>query len=318
MLSRVRTSAFDFSAMSWVTLGTRGAAVFVGAALAPCALAEMTASPAPVPPSTIVRQIDHLLLTSSQAQELFALLTETFQLPVVWPLTDYGSFGSGGVALGNVNLEVIKAPAPATHTAGSRFAGLALEPEPLQTSLRELAARHIPHGKPGPFRSRQPNGSFATLWTTVALPEVSGDALEVFICEYTHDVPARRRRFLEKLRSRGGGPLSVDSVREIVIGAQDMKQTEARWQKLLQPLQASGAGGAWRLGAGPAIRVIAADQDELREVIVAVTSLEQARRFLKQQGLLGPDRHGSLTVATARLPGFSLTLVEQPPRLGSP
>jgi hypothetical protein len=261
----------------------------------------------------IVRQIDHLLLTSNQARELFALLTETFQLPVVWPLTDYGSFGSGGVALGNVNLEVIKAPAPATHAARSRFVGLALEPEPLQTSLRELAARHIPYGKPGPFRSRQPNGSFATLWTTVALPEVSSDALEVFLCDYTHDVAGRRQHFLEELRSRGGGPLSVHSVREIVIGTKEVGPTEARWQKLLEPLHASSPGGAWRLGAGPAIRVIEADQDELREVIVAVTSLEQARRFLKQQGLLGPERPGSLTVATSRLPGFSLTLVEQSP-----
>jgi hypothetical protein len=261
----------------------------------------------------IVRQIDHLLLTSNQARELFALLAETFQLPVVWPLTDYGSFGSGGVALGNVNLEVIKAPAPAAHAAKSRFVGLALEPEPLQTSLRELAARHIPHGKPGPFRSRQPDGSFATLWTTVSLPEVSNDALEVFLCEYTHDVPGRRQRLLEELRSRGGGPLSIHSVREIVIGAKAVKQTEARWQKLLQPVHASSAGGAWLLGAGPALRVIEADQDELREVIVAVTSLEQARRFLKQQGLLGTDRHGSLTVASPPLPGFSLTLVEQSP-----
>jgi hypothetical protein len=55
----------------------------------------------PQPPSqtsSIIRQIDPLLIASSEATELLLLLSDTFQLPVAWTLTDYGGFSSGGVA----------------------------------------------------------------------------------------------------------------------------------------------------------------------------------------------------------------------------
>lgn len=56
--------------------------------------------------SSIIKQTDPLLIASREATELFLLLSDTFQLPVAWPLTDYGGFLSGGVAVGNVNLEI--------------------------------------------------------------------------------------------------------------------------------------------------------------------------------------------------------------------
>lgn len=268
-------------------------------------LPAIGASPTPMPPA-IVKQVDHVLLASSEANALFALLAETFQLPVVWPMSNYGNFGSGGVALGNVNLEVIRTTASRAGDHGSRFIGLALEPERLPTSLAELDARHITHGSPAPFRAK-----FATLWTTVALPEVSSDALEIFLCAYAHDETARRQQFREQLRGREGGPLSVHSMREIVCGARNVAEAETHWRKLLHPVTPS-TDGAWQLGTGPAIRFVAADADQLQEVIVNVTSLEQARRFLARSALLGSDRITSLTIASPRFPGFHLTLVELP------
>jgi hypothetical protein len=288
--------------MNLVTLLSKRFAILMCAIVECCAPSAMCAAPATMSPPNIVRQIDHVLLTSSKANELFELLTETLQLPAVWPLSNYGSFGSGGVALGNVNLEIIKRPAAAAGAASGGFVGLALEPESLRSSLAELDARGISHGAPAPFRS---------LWTTVALPEVSSDALEIFLCDYTHDVAERRHRFLAQLQSRGGGPLSLHSVREVVIGARDVKRTEAQWQKFLHPVHAS-ADGAWPIGAGPAVRVVQAEHDEIQTVIVAVISLEQARRFLKQHDLLGADQPAALSLASSRFPGFNLTLVEQP------
>ena len=58
--------------------------------------------------SNIVHQIDHILIASSDPNALFSLLTGTLQLPVAWPMTDYGAFASGGVGVGNTNLEIIK------------------------------------------------------------------------------------------------------------------------------------------------------------------------------------------------------------------
>lgn len=276
-------------------------------AVAFCILPTACAPQAPTQTTNIVRQIDHILIASSEARELFTLLSDTLQFPVAWPMSDHGSFASGGVAVGNVNLEIIASSAPAAGALKSQWTGFALEPEPLQGSLDELDARGIHHGAPAPFRS----GWFTTRWTTVGLPTVSGDTVEVFLCQFEDDSPVRRQRLLAELRSRDGGPLSAHSVRELVYGARDAQRMQEQWQKLLDPLQATSRS-AWRVGAGPAIRVIQADRDGIQGLVVNVKSLEQARRFLKAQGLLGAEQPAALTLAGSQLQGLNITLVEQP------
>ena len=258
----------------------------------------------------VVRQVDHVLISSSQPNALFALLTQTFELPVAWPMSDYGGFVSGGVALGNVNVEVLSAAGPAGGVARARFVGLALEPEPLPTALPELDARGIVHGRPAPYRTGRSWFTRKPRWTTVALPTVSADALEVFLCEYGHDVAEQRQRLREQLQSRQGGPLSVRSVREIVCGTAHRIQKEESWRTLLHPSQASD--GQWELGGGPALRLVQAERDQLQELIVTVGSLQQARVFLREQGLLGEDRPEAITLAGPLLQGLTLVLVEEP------
>lgn len=260
------------------------------------------------PRPKIVRRIDHILIASSDAKALFSLLTDTFQLPVAWPIWDYGHFASGGVALGNVNLEVILAPESAGSEARPRFVGFALEPEPLRTTLPELQARGIAYDAPTPFKSTESDGS-NTLWTTVGLPDVSSDTLEVFFCEYKHDLLARRRDLLEKLRLRDGGPLSVLSVEEIAYGATDAKRMQENWRKLLSPVEATSRG-LWRVGSGPAIRVLQADKDGVLGLVINVKSLQQARDFLRGQGLLGTELPTALSVSGSQVQGLNVTLVE--------
>jgi hypothetical protein len=260
--------------------------------------------------ANIVRQVDHILIVSSEAKELFSLLSGTFQLPVAWPMSDYGGFASGGIAVGNVNLEIIKDSEPAAGVEKSRWSGFALEPEPLRISLAEMDAQGIRHGAPTPFRSMQPDGSFTTRWTTVALPDVSSDDVEIFLCQFGDDLPARRLRTLEQLRSGDGGPLSVHSIKEIVYGASDVKRMQLHWQKLLHPRQESSPG-VWQVGAGPALRLIQADKDGIQGLVVNVKSIEKARRFLKEHGLLGAERPGALMVAGSQFEGLNVTLVEQ-------
>lgn len=258
----------------------------------------------------IIRQVDHILIASNEAEELFSLLSDTFQFPVVWPVSDYGFFTSGGVAVGNVNLEVFREPVSSDSVVRSRFAGFALEPEPLQSSLLELEAREIAHGPATPFTSSNSDGSTTILWTTVMLPNVSNEAIMVFLCEYAHDVAAHRERSLDQLQSRDGGPLFVESVREIVIGTTDMQGTQDHWQRLLYPLLPSSPG-VWQLESGPAIRMIHADKDGIQELVINVSSLARARSFLREQGLLGIDRPDELTIAGPRLQGLSIRLVEK-------
>jgi hypothetical protein len=149
-----------------------------------------------------------------------------------------------------------------------------------------------------------------TLWTTLSLPHVSSDTLEVFFCEYGHDVPARRQRLLEELQSRNGGPLSIQSVRKLVIRTKNLKATQAHWQKLLDPIQASSQNH-WRVGSGPAIHLsqAAAEPEGIQSLVIHVKSLEQAHRFLKEQGLLGIQQPGTLTLSSTLLQGLNITLV---------
>ena len=74
------------------------------AAVAFCTMPTACTPQAPSQTPNIVRQIDHILIASSDAKGLFALLSDTFQLPVAWPMSNHGNFASGGVAVGTVNL----------------------------------------------------------------------------------------------------------------------------------------------------------------------------------------------------------------------
>jgi catechol 2,3-dioxygenase-like lactoylglutathione lyase family enzyme len=254
----------------------------------------------------VVSQVDHIVIRSNDADRLFKFLTETLQLPVAWPMSDFGGFGSGGVAVGNVNLEVIR-----STVAGSAFTGFALEPAALARSLRTLDERGIPHGPPTEFRSGGLLGiGGKTLWTTVALPSVSGDAVEIFFCEYKDDVAARRRNGLEQLRSRKGGPLSVVSVDEIVYGAKDSPGLRNRWRDILTPIGES-VPGVWHVGEGPAIRIVEAVDDGILGIVIKVRSLSEARRFLAAKGGIRESRAGEITLGGPQLEGLTVKVVQE-------
>jgi hypothetical protein len=285
---------------------TRVAVAVIGFAMFTSRCVAQAAGEAP----RVVRQVDHVRIASSEARELFELLSVTLRLPVVWPMADYGGFASGGVAAGNVNLEIVKDTAAAEEAAKSRWTGFALEPEELAICLRELDARGIPRGSPAPFRKWELGRFGKTLWKTVGLPSVSSDACEVFLCEYyVPDTAARRQKMLEQLQSRDGGPLGIRSVREIVLGARDVARARAAWQKLLDPIEASAAG-AWPLGGGPAIRVVQADKDGMQGRVIEVKSLAVARLFLKSIDLVGRDGPAEVTLGGSQLKGLHVTLVE--------
>ncbi len=266
----------------------------------------MAQTPASV--ERIVKQIDHILIVSPSAKELFELLSETFQLPVAWPMTDYGGFTCGGVSLGNVNLEIISEQASG-ESREARWTGFALEPLPLGTSLRELDARGIGHGLPAPFREFQSDGSLKTRWTTVGLPDVSCDSTQVFLCEYDDGITTRRDRLAEELRSRNGGPLSLHAAKQIVYGTRDVKDARRQWQMLLKPIESSSEG-AWPVGDGPALQVVGADANGIRSLILSVMDLDQAKRFLKSKNMY-ENESDIVRVGGPLLRGLNFILVQK-------
>ena len=263
-------------------------------------------------PEQPVRQIDHVMIRTGDPKELFEFFTNVLQLPVAWsPMSPRPGVTTGGVSFGNVNVEAIQFPGQTDNQP--RLVGFAFEPSELQSSLRELDRRGITYGS---LRSVGPPGK--TLFTNVTLRQFSdsdgpADAtVHIFLSEYSPtylNVAERRARLQNELTAKQGGPLGVEALKEIVIGVHDLDGARSLWQKLLAPLPASESS-AWRIGNGPAIRLVAADKTSVQELVIGVASLERAKVFLRDKGLLGADSPGEATIDPSRLNGLRFRLVE--------
>ena len=269
----------------------------------------------PLPP---VRHIDHIMIRADDPGELYAFFTETLKLPVAWPLAVRGGVASGGVGFGNVNVEAIRFPSQTDRPAGTRLVGFAFAPAPLRESLAELDRRGITYAAPRPFVSTGPGGVSMTFFTNVTLRQFSdsdrpADAtIHIFLSEYNPayvDAEQRRARLRTQLAAAGGGPLGVTGVQEVVVGTTDVGAADSLWGMLLRPTPAA-APGVWKVGDGPAIRLVAARENGLQGLVVRVASLRQARVFLQERGLLGSASEAALTIAPSKVHGLSIRLVE--------
>ena len=271
----------------------------------------------PAAPS-IVRRVDHIVIRAANPRELYAFFTETMQLPVAWPLTSpREGVVTGGVGVGNVNLEAIQFPGQTEQQP--RLLGFAFEPLSLDESLRQLTLRGLAAGVRREIVGTRPNGSRGVLWTNVTLQQFSDSddpahgMVHVFLSEYSPayvDVGQRRERLRKELVANGGGPLGIVDLKEIVIGVKDLEAARRIWDRLLQPVPSPGVN-TWQVGDGPAIRLIAAPQDRMQSLIFRVASLDRANAFLRDHRLLGAETDGMLTIDPSRLWGVELRLVDR-------
>lgn len=275
-----------------------------------------------LPPAPI-QYIDHIMIRSDTPTELFALFSQTLQLPIAWPLADRGGVVSGGVGFGNVNIEAIKFPGQINDPTPTHLVGLALKPLSLSQSLPELERRGIAYGVPRPFVSVGANGARTTSFTNVTLMQLSdadqpGDAtMQVFLSEYNPiyvDAVARRARLRDELAARRGGPLGLVRVQEVIIGTVDMGAANRTWDALVAPAQRSDVD-LWRIGDGPSIRLVQAERDVIQGLVLAVAALPAARDFLEAEGLLGVSSETELVIAPSRIRGLTIRLVSEPTAL---
>lgn len=278
------------------------------------ALASMAAAQTGVRRGPIVRQVDRILIESGTPGALFEFFIEDLQLPEAWPVADSGGYVSGGVSAGNVTLEVYRYARrngtlnPQSSTA--RFSGLALEPHLIADALREMKASGIEYASPQPAVSILPDGTKGVAWTTVPLPSFSKAGLSIFLYEYSQaflKADVRRKQLGNRLTLNRGGPLGIQSVREIVLSSTNFKQGVAAWQNLLG---AQTASGHWNLGTGPSLRLVPGSRDGIEMIVIQIRSLAQAKAFLKNKDLLGPTSLGKITIKPSRIQGLSISLVE--------
>jgi hypothetical protein len=263
-----------------------------------------------------VRQVDHIMIRADDPSTLYAFFTETLHLPIAWPLATRGGVTSGGAGFGNANVEAIQFPGQRTSQA--QLVGFGFEPSPLAECLAELDWRGIVYGEPRPFVLTEQDGSKKTLFTNVTLRQFSdadrpaGATIHIFLSEYSPtyvDVGQRRARLRRELRERGGGPLGVRAVKEVVVGATDLKEAAGLWGTLLAPRRSS-APGLWQVGDGPAIRVVQAGESRLQGLVISVVSLRRAKAFLRERGLLGSVTEEDATIDPSKIQGLNIRLVE--------
>jgi hypothetical protein len=265
-----------------------------------------------------IRQIDHIMIRAGEPRELFAFFAETLGLPIAWPMTSpRPGVMTGGVGVGNVNVEAIQVPGQTDPRP--RLIGLAFEPSPLEESLSELNRRGLATWERRPLIATGPDGSKRTLWTNVTLRQFSdsdnpGDAtIHIFLSEYSPgyvNVDERRARLRSQLNKAGGGPLGVIDVKEVIIGAVDVNGARQLWQRLLDPTPSTGSN-TWQIGDGPAVRLVAAKQNQAQALVIRVASLERAKAFLRDKQLLGEEAAGQVSIDPSKVGGLDLRLVER-------
>lgn len=261
----------------------------------------------------LARQVDHIIIRANDPERLFLLLTETLELPVAWPLKPYGFFVSGGVFAGNVNLEVLRmGPRSKTSPDGpsdAKLYGIAFEPhDSIEASIQFLKAKKLRHGPPMPFAGEH-DGEREVLWTNVSLPSLQVQDSMIFLCKYARDVDEHREPLRDQLRKRGGGPLGLELVEEISVGVADLETVRAVWGQHLGPATPENPS-IWRLGDGPAIRLVTDDKDVMRGIVLRVRSMERAKTQLSKRGLLGDGVGQRISIAGSTIGALDIRLVE--------
>jgi hypothetical protein len=307
----------------------------------------------------VFKQLDHFIARVEGPRRLFETLTGTLGLPVAWPLASYPAFESGGVALGNLYLELLRC-GPRRESRAGRFCAIAYEATPIAEAVRELERRGIPHTPPAPYCERGADGKRTPIWSnavlgrmlgkdflldlTVSLSKLpgaarmsdvgSGSALDrfqldklfdrslVFFVEYFYenindrplwseykDHDDKRAGDLARLRDAGGGAVGVEAVKEIVCGVRDFDAARALWNKFYAPA-AEVTEGVWQTGDDPAVRLLRAERNSIRTLVLKVSSLKRAETFLRESGMLGSVAIDHIKIDPSKLEGLDVRLAE--------
>lgn len=259
---------------------------------------------------SVVKRIDHILLTPEDPHGLFDFLTEELKLPTAWAFREYEGFASGGVFFGNVNLEAIVMN-KGSLTSPSKIAGVAFEPAgPTGKVLEEIKRRQIAHDEPRTYEFG-PEKSKIKMWTTTILKDFLPGSV-VFICEYHPGLfnPLAWRDTLKKrLKEIKGGPLGIETIKEIEIRVADRENVLQKWQNLLSPHLFS-SDGCFALGDGPRLCIVESDKDYIHSIKIIVKSLDNAREFLLSRGLLEQDKMHSITLNPVKTFGILFEILE--------
>ncbi|KRD21334.1 hypothetical protein ASE39_24875 [Acidovorax sp. Root267] len=272
------------------------------------------------------RSVDHVMLRLDAVEPLFRHFSETFGLPVAWPLqrTDFATYG--WVYAGNTDLEFWAAASNSdlpAHAQPPLIHGFALEPaQPLSESLGWVNEAGITNKPPRTFQSENTQGELVTNFTNAVLLDLSAPSCCVFFCEWDPHAAIypwseaatpvhRRAQHRQALLHREGGPLGIIGLHAIRMGTPDIETLGRQWRAL------AGAHSGHSIALTPDISLELVPGRHLRieSLSFGVRSLAVARAFLASRLLLQADTGNELSVACE---GLQIRLVEASPALPLP
>lgn len=272
-------------------------------------------------PPPIFRGIDHIMLRLPALEPLYTLFSDTFGLPVSWPLQRSGFAEFAWVTVGNTNLEFWAAADNSDLPENCQpplIHGFALDPEDLGSSIEQLAARDIRCKAPRPYRTEDGQGGQVINFTNSVVLDVSSESLCVFFCAWNRDgniypwrerldAVERKAREQGQLSACGGGALGIVGLAKISMMVRDAEEMRRRWQAI-----SGSAVAPVDLGDGIALDLQPGQRDQIEGLSFCVKSLAQAKRFLEARGLLGSNAGGRLGISRQATGGLCFELIEAP------
>jgi hypothetical protein len=260
----------------------------------------------------LVRKVDHVFVPVADPAPLHALFTETLGLPVAWPVAQRGMFVSGGVCLGNANLEFMRAGPAFPFTVATEpliVRGIAFEPHAPGDWSALLDERALAHSDPMPSTGESVHGGERLLYTNMFVSGLADEGTATFLCHYHSEEALRGEGAREAMRRSGGGAIGALRLAEVTIGASDIDTATARWGAFLDPVSPD-AHGAFHISDGPAIRLKRSPIDGVAGLWLEVASLRLAREALRERDLLGPMRASGIGLNYAKTGGLDVWLTE--------
>jgi len=231
--------------------------------------------------TSVVSDLNHVtsITTEPEARKIYDALID-LGLPSAWPFATYEPISSGGVRLGNLNIELGAGIPP---IAGDQFA--TFEPPALDGLTAALDARGIKHSPPIPLY----NGD-ELFYTRVELPTYSqAGRFTAQFCAY--NFPSGKPTRVAPANEAG-----VINVSRVVINSRN----PGSWRRLMAPSKPS-RGGTYRLSSGPLVQLRKSRSDSIDSLHLRVRNVSKAAREFKAAGMKTRGRVVSLGTLRLRL-----------------
>lgn len=254
-----------------------------------------------------INKIDHFYLSSPKADTLFNLFTNKLGLPTDWDYKSWGDFSSGAVSLGNVAFEFVFY----NGVTKTSFDGIALEPkQSVEEIIEVLNNAKVMHDTIVANTFVMSNGKIGG-WSNMSFKNLLPDEAGLFICDYKNreQISLYRKKSSDTLKSNNGGPLGVLSLKEIVIGSTNFSMHKNELVKL--PGINSNKDNVYSFKEGPSIRLTNSTTNGFEKIVIKVRSVDQARKYLKSQNLIGKSSKNSVYIDQKAIDGLIIELIDK-------